>query len=794
MAIALVILEVWIIAHPHMGHHLAELVPLAVLVPISALAWGAYLRDRGTREAQRAHLAELERIARHDELTGLDNHAYFRCRLRDEIERLHREGGSCALLLIDLDGFKDFNDRFGHAVGDALIRAIGEAICDEAGDAAIVSRYAGDEFALLLPDGDKAAAEELAASIVNRIEVVSVSASPANRHLKISASYGAAAYPGSATDADGLIAAADRALYDAKARRASDANGALERHAQDVFFAIGDAMGRSLEGEETIRNLVDAVGTSMRLDACSLRLMDADDQLRVRALYLPDAALRAALTETERQKRITRDEAAGIGLGGVSPVYVDDVAASQAVPERYRTAFPADMWLYNISIDGPREGMITLIASHERCAPPHTSLASAIARLAAAALRNCDVYASARRHGEQIAALSGMGAKLFGDGDLETRLGGVAEEIATVMGFDTVTIDTIDPEGTKPFLRQFYARPVAGREEQLKRAGEEWLAQRPALTEPGTVAFLAQLQQPIVYADVLDHPAIGARYQRIIAESGTRSLAIVPVTLRREVRGVVYFASYRKNAFDKQDIALMETIAAQLAPSLEIALLHVELQRSYNDLKEAHLEAILRLAYAAEARDPYTGRHLHRIKSFSEALARRLGLSGEALEALGYGAVVHDLGKLRIPDSILIKAGELTDDEWRVMKQHPEFGAEFLGKSAFYDVARQVAMHHHERWDGSGYPHRLAGEAIPLAARIVAVADVYDALTSDRPYKVAWPPERALAELIQMRGHGLAPDVVDAFIQLWNEGVIPAIEAETGDGSFAFDFHERYAA
>ncbi|MDE3096430.1 MAG: HD-GYP domain-containing protein, partial [Chloroflexota bacterium] len=183
-----------------------------------------------------------------------------------------------------------------------------------------------------------------------------------------------------------------------------------------------------------------------------------------------------------------------------------------------------------------------------------------------------------------------------------------------------------------------------------------------------------------------------------------------------------------------------------------------------------------------------------RIKAFTAALGRQMGLSDEQLEALSYGAVVHDLGKLRIPDSILIKAGELSDDEWKVMKRHPEYGAEFLGNSPFYDVARQVAMYHHERWDGSGYPHGLRGEEIPLPARIVSVADVYDALTSDRPYKVAWPPERALAELIQMRGRGLCPSTVDAFLRLWNDGVIAEIERESGHVSFEFDFRERYAA
>jgi response regulator RpfG family c-di-GMP phosphodiesterase len=380
---------------------------------------------------------------------------------------------------------------------------------------------------------------------------------------------------------------------------------------------------------------------------------------------------------------------------------------------------------------------------------------------------------------------------LFGEGTFEQRLGAVVERVANVTQTDMLTLDTADPSGERPFLRQFHGRGPDGAplDEELRSL---WLTLRPALTEPSVVDFLEKLTGPIIMDDPANQtPEV---YRNIVLSSGTRTVVVMPINWQGEIKGLFYFSSYRKNAYDEQDIALMQAIAAQLAPALQVATLHVELQASYGELKEAHREAILRLAYAAESRDPYTGRHLQRIARIAEAIARRLGYDEDGIEAIGYAAVVHDLGKLRIPDSILIKPGELSEDDWEVMRKHPEFGADLLGQGLFYDVAREVALHHHERWDGSGYPFGLTGEDIPQAARIVSVADVYDALISARPYKKAWPRERALAELLQMRGRKLCPQAIDAFLHLWTEGVVAQLEMDTQDASFEADFRDRWAA
>ena len=186
------------------------------------------------------------------------------------------------------------------------------------------------------------------------------------------------------------------------------------------------------------------------------------------------------------------------------------------------------------------------------------------------------------------------------------------------------------------------------------------------------------------------------------------------------------------------------------------------------DLEEARLEILERLARAAEYRDDNTGEHTRRVGRMSEALARTLGLDGREVELIGIAAPLHDVGKIGIPDEVLLTPRRLTDDEFDVMKTHTTIGGELLGESdsPLLVKAAEIALSHHERWDGSGYPRGLAGEEIPLTGRIVAVADTFDALTHARPYKEAWRLERALDEIQDSQGSHLDPDVVGAFLSM----------------------------
>lgn len=198
-----------------------------------------------------------------------------------------------------------------------------------------------------------------------------------------------------------------------------------------------------------------------------------------------------------------------------------------------------------------------------------------------------------------------------------------------------------------------------------------------------------------------------------------------------------------------------------------------DLQRLYRERNEAldevaaaHHEALFRLALAAETRDDDTGVHIVRMGFLAEALARQLGLDAEEAAMLRQAAPLHDVGKIGIPDGVLKKPGPLLAEERAIMDQHPRLGAGILGQSRIplFRMAAEVALTHHERWDGSGYPQRLQGEAIPLTGRLVAIVDFFDALTMDRCYRPAFDDETALRMLREQRGRAFDPRLVDAFL------------------------------
>ncbi len=276
--------------------------------------------------------------------------------------------------------------------------------------------------------------------------------------------------------------------------------------------------------------------------------------------------------------------------------------------------------------------------------------------------------------------------------------------------------------------------------------------------------------------------------RRLKADMATRDIPVIFVTAMGEdsdqARGL--------------ELGAVDYLLKPCAPAIVRLRVQLQLER-YNqhlalehlvrartaEIEETRIEIVRRLGRAAEYRDNETGMHVIRMSKSSRLLALAAGVSPLQAELLLNAAPMHDIGKIGIPDRILTKPGPLDPQEWAMMKTHPTIGAEIIGHhpSELLQMARTVALTHHEKWDGSGYPNGLAGEAIPLEGRIVAICDVFDALMSARPYKAAWPLDRVLEYLRVESGAGFDPDLLACFLELVPEVLsINAAYSDEGNG------------
>jgi putative nucleotidyltransferase with HDIG domain len=239
-----------------------------------------------------------------------------------------------------------------------------------------------------------------------------------------------------------------------------------------------------------------------------------------------------------------------------------------------------------------------------------------------------------------------------------------------------------------------------------------------------------------------------------------------PLIAKGELVGVLEVFHREKLSPNPEWFKFLDSLSRTAAIAIDRLNLFDELTRSNIELKLAYDATIEGWARAIELRDGDTEGHSRRVEALTLNLARTLGISNDELLHMRRGAMLHDIGKIAIPDGILLKTGKLTEEEWLVMKRHPTLAYDMLSKIDYLKPALDIPLNHHERWDGSGYPQGLAGEDIPIQARIFAVVDVWDALQSDRPYREAWSEEKTISYLKEKSGSEFDPRVVDAFLRL----------------------------
>ena len=239
----------------------------------------------------------------------------------------------------------------------------------------------------------------------------------------------------------------------------------------------------------------------------------------------------------------------------------------------------------------------------------------------------------------------------------------------------------------------------------------------------------------------------------------------VPLIVKGEVKGVLEV--YCRKAFtpDAEWLEFLEALAGQAAITIDTTQLFENLQRANLDLSLAYDATIEGWSRAMDLRDHETEGHTLRVTDLTMKLARAMRISESQLTAIRRGALLHDIGKMGVPDAILLKEGELTDEEWALMRQHPQLAHDMLAPIAYLNDALDIPYCHHEKWDGTGYPQGLKGDRIPLIARIFAVVDVWDALTNDRTYRRKWTKQKALEYIKEQSGMHFDPQVVDVFLK-----------------------------
>jgi putative nucleotidyltransferase with HDIG domain len=329
----------------------------------------------------------------------------------------------------------------------------------------------------------------------------------------------------------------------------------------------------------------------------------------------------------------------------------------------------------------------------------------------------------------------------------------VLEQAVRLLGAAAAMVLLLDP------VQQALADPVArGLRTPLPRDERVRLGH-------GFAGRAALERRLVAVPNVAEHLAESTNPDYLVAE-GIRALYAVPLIAKGQVLGVLQLMFRTPHAAEPGWLDFLQTLAGQAAIAIENGHLFERLQRSHTELTLAYDATIAGWSHALDLRDHETEGHSQRVTDLTLRLAQTVGLPPSELVHVRRGALLHDIGKMAIPDAILLKPGPLTAEEWAVMRQHPTHAYHMLAPIAFLRPALDIPYCHHEKWDGTGYPRGLKGEEIPMAARVFAVADVWDALRSNRPYRLAWPVEQVREHIRSLAGVHFDPEAVEAFFGL----------------------------
>jgi diguanylate cyclase (GGDEF)-like protein/putative nucleotidyltransferase with HDIG domain len=648
---------------------------------------------------------QLQEEARVDPKTGLFNARHFAAALNEELTRAERFERPLTLVMADLDLLRDINNTYGHLAGDAVLQGIAEIFRGHLRQYDVPARFGGEEFAILLPETPPEQAFEIAERIRRTVADQAFDVETSSEPIRATISIGVAAYPRDGVDANELIHQADLAVYRAK-----------------------------LQG----RN----------------RVLDASSE----PLLLPE----------KRQARLMSVPDDGEHMAPLPPAVAEVPAHERRHPRPHALHGPRFLSLSNrlvvfvgaVSLVGVVGGLLGAVFGHSGDWIGLAAIVALVGAGQALALEVDDGSISVSAVG------SIAGAALFGPrAALALAITIAAVEWSARRGpfhyvvFNIGTLSLASLAAAGVFTAGFggdigrvvyvVAGVAAGATYYLVNMGLLSLA----VAIEGHERWLGVFKER--FAWLATHYVVYGFVGGVIwvghDTAGLWALAVfaVPLLLMRKTQEA-YLRHTQRSAQKLRQAA--ETIHTQ----------NVSLEQANRLLRERSTAAMESLSATVDARDAYTAGHSRRVQQLSLAIGRELGLSQVELDLLGHAALFHDIGKLAIPDSILLKPATLTAGEWELMQRHADEGARIIDRLGFLIDAVPAIRHHHERYDGTGYPDRLCGEEIPLGARIIHVADALDSMLTTRIYRAARPAAEALGELRRASGTQFCPRCVAA--------------------------------
>jgi len=619
-----------------------------------------------------------------------------------------------SIIMADLDLLRDINNSYGHLAGDAVLKGIAEVFRKQLRHYDVPARFGGEEFAILLPETPPEQALEIAERIRRAVADRRFEVETSSEPIRATISLGVAGFPKDGTDPNELIHQADLAVYRAKLQGRNRVQGAssepllLSPRERPAGLA---AVPEDVEYASVVSRAIPEQRASERREQPQPR-PHTPGRPHFLALSLPVAALVALVS------------IAGIGAGvagalfGTNDDLIGLIAIIILVGGGQALSLEMEAGSISVSAVGALAGAALF--------GPRAALPLAVATVAVewSSRRDAWYYVCFNIGALSLASLAA--AAVFSIGSSDTATGELVIAAAgLVAGGAYFVVNTGLLSG---------AMALEGHDKWRSVWNERfsWLL-------PHYVAF----------------GAVGGAIALAYSAIGLYGLAVfvLPLFLMRKTMAA-YLGHTEKSTKKLRKAA--ETIRQQ----------NVSLEQANRLLKERSTAAMESLSATVDARDAYTAGHSRRVQQLALAIGRELGLSQAELDLLGHAALFHDIGKLAIPDAILLKPASLAPDEWALMQRHADEGARIIDRLGFLQDAVPAIRHHHERFDGTGYPDGIAGEEIPLGARIIHVADALDSMLTTRIYRAARPADEALEELRRGSGSQFCPRCVSALERL----------------------------